>query len=157
MQDESDFLWGMYQEHTAQGRHHEEQRATVTNFIIIVSGGVLAFITDKGLNKDQWFLAVFLIIIGLFGALFSLKQYQKFRFHMKVAKAYRNALEKKIKEDLADIRSTAKKNHEDEFPKLLVKIPLFTLWLSFHLLIVLLGLILLYLVNNINVNPTPPL
>ena len=72
------------------------QRASVTNFIIVVAGGILGFIANKGVTKDQWILAVFLIIIGLFGALFTAKQYERFRFHMQAAGLYRKEIEKKF-------------------------------------------------------------
>jgi len=143
MKDETDFLWGMYQEHTTQGRHHETQRASVTNFILIVAGGTLAFIANKGVNKDQWILAAFLIVIGLFGALFSAKQYERFRFHMIAAGKYRKALETKLKGDTGGIREEARKEHEGNYSPFLVKMRLYYFWIFFHVLIALLGAILL--------------
>lgn len=143
MKEETDFLWGMYQEHTTQGRHHETQRASVTNFIIIVAGGAIAFIANKSVTKDQWILAVFLIVIGLFGAIFSAKQYERFRFHMKAAGRYRQALEQNYKPELGDIREEARIEHEKQFAKLLVSLPLYSFWIALHLLITLLGVILL--------------
>jgi uncharacterized membrane protein YidH (DUF202 family) len=83
----------MCQEHCTQGRHHEVQRATVSNFIIIVAGGLLAFIANKDVTRDKWVLAVFIIVIGLFGALFSAKQYERFSRHMGIASKYRHELE----------------------------------------------------------------
>jgi len=150
MKDDTDFLWGMYQEHTTQGRHHETQRASVTNFIIIVSGGILAFIANKGVTRDQWVLAAFLIIIGLFGALFSAKQYERFRFHMVAAGKYREALETLLKSNFGTIRAEAKNDHEKKYSKLLVKLRLYYFWIFLHLLITALGLILLLLtIQNI--------
>jgi len=143
MTEETDFLWGMYQEHTNQGRHHETQRASVTNFIIIVAGGAIAFIANKNVTKDQWILAVFLIVIGLFGAIFSAKQYERFRFHMKAAGRYRQALEQNYKPELGDIRDDARLEHEKKFSKLLVSLPLYSFWIALHLLIAILGIILL--------------
>lgn len=149
MKDDSDFLWGMYQEHTTQGRHHETQRASVTNFIIIVAGGTLAFIANKGVTRDQWILAVFLIIIGLFGALFSAKQYERFRFHMIAAGKYREALETILKSNLGSLRAEAKKDHEKNYSRFLVKLRLYYFWIFFHMLITLLGIILLIMTMQI--------
>jgi len=142
MKADTDFLWGMYQEHTCQGRHHETQRATVTNFIIIVAAGIIAFIANKEVKKDQWILAVFLIIIGLFGAVFSGKQYERFRFHMKAAGRYRKELEKNLNPDWGNIREEARIEHEKKFSKILVSLPLYSFWIALHLLITLLGIIL---------------
>jgi hypothetical protein len=143
MKDETDFLWGMYQEHTTQGRHHETQRASVTNFIIIVAGATLGFIANKGVDRDQWILAIFLIIIGLFGGLFSAKQYERFRFHMIAAGEYREALELILKNSLDKIRSNAKLKHSKKFSSLLINSRLYYFWISFHLLVAILGIVLL--------------
>jgi hypothetical protein len=152
MKDDTDFLWGMYQEHTTQGRHHETQRASVTNFIIIVAGGTLAFIANKGVTRDQWILAIFLIILGLFGALFSAKQYERFRFHMIAAGKYRTALENMFKSNFGDIRAQSKSEHEKEYSSFLVKMRLYYFWIFFHFLISILGIVLLLMTLR-NINP----
>jgi len=145
MKDDTDFLWGMYQEHTTQGRHHETQRASMTNFIIIVAGGTIAFIANKGVTKDQWVLALFLILIGIFGAFFSAKQYERFRFHMIASGKYRLALEELLKSNYGNIREIAKSEHESNYSKFLVKLHLYYFWITLHLLITILGIILLVL------------
>lgn len=145
MPDISDFLWGMYEEHTTQGRHHETQRASVTNFIIVVAGGLVAFIANKDVTKDKWPLAAFLIIVGLFGALFSAKQYERFRFHMVAAGLYREELEKIVGGDVDEIGHKAKGVHKSSFPSLLVKLRLYYFWIALHLLIMALGIALLVL------------
>jgi uncharacterized membrane protein YidH (DUF202 family) len=123
---------GMYQEHTTQGRHHEVQRANVTNFIIIVAGGILAFVANKDVTRDKWSLAIFLIVVGLFGALFSAKQYERFRFHMVAAGKYRHKLEDILKGDLSSIRDSAKAEHEKGFPSFLVNLRLYYFWIALH-------------------------
>jgi Ca2+/Na+ antiporter len=143
MKDKTDFLWGMYQEHTTQGRHHEVQRATVTNFIIIVAGGVLAFVANGGVARDKWVLAVFLIVIGLFGALFSAKQYERFRFHVVVAGKYRKELERLLDNSLTGIREAGLSKHKSEFSSSIVKLRLHYFWIALHLLIMSLGVTLL--------------
>jgi uncharacterized membrane protein YidH (DUF202 family) len=143
MKDKTDFLWGMYQEHATQGRHHEVQRANVTNFIIIVAGGILAFIANKDVTRDKWSLAVFLIIVGLFGALFSAKQYERFRFHMMAAGKYRKELENIIDRSLETIRDSAKNEHKKSFTSFLVSLRLYYFWIALHLLIMSLGVTLL--------------
>lgn len=39
-----DILWKMFEENSTVGRHHEIQRATVTNLVIIVVAGVLGLV-----------------------------------------------------------------------------------------------------------------
>ena len=108
MADKSDILWGMYQENTTQGRHHESQRETVTNLIITITGVLLALIAlDDKLNQADLPLAIFVTLLGLWGAVFSLKHYERYLLHMSRARQYRNALDallndagiKKLKQD----------------------------------------------------------
>jgi hypothetical protein len=106
--EKSDFLLAMYQEHTTHGRHHETQRAGATNLIIVVSGGILAFIANKGITKDTWPLAAFLFILGLFGALFSAKHYERYCYHRAHMRKYREHLESCIGHGLGNIRTEAK-------------------------------------------------
>jgi hypothetical protein len=143
MKDKTDFLWGMYQEHTTQGRHHEVQRATLTNIIIIVAGGILAFVANNGVTRDKWVLAAFLIVIGLFGAFFSAKQYERFRFHVVAAGKYRKELERSIENSLTGIRESALARHKSEFLPLIVKLRLHYFWIGLHILIASLGIVLL--------------
>jgi Ca2+/Na+ antiporter len=143
MKDRTDFLWGMYQELTTQGRHHEVQRATVTNFIIIVAGGILAFIANRDVTRDKWSLAAFLIVIGLFGALFSAKQYERFRFHVVAAGRYRRELEKAIDSNLITLKEEALLKHKEDFLSVLIRLRLHYFWIALHLLIASLGITLL--------------
>ena len=145
MKDNTDFLWGMYQEHTTQGRHHETQRASVTNFIIVVAGGILAFIANKGVTRDHWILAVFLIIIGIFGALFSAKQYERFRFHMICAGKYRVELENLLTTYYGKIREESTNEHEKTFSSFFINMRLYYFWICLHLLISILGIALLFM------------
>jgi len=56
-----DILWKMYEENVTEGRHHETQRATVTNLVIAIAAGVLALVTfDKGITLIDLPLTIFL-------------------------------------------------------------------------------------------------
>jgi hypothetical protein len=92
--DVEEFLWRMYNEHTTQGRHHEVQRTAVSTVVLALAGAVVAFVSQT-VNSLQavWPIAVFLIVLGAYGALFSLKQAERTRLHITVADAYRKSLE----------------------------------------------------------------
>lgn len=89
--DVSDYLWNMYNEHTSQGRHHETQRTAVSTVILALAGAVVAVIA-QGHFRHTWSLAAFLILLGLVGALFSLKQAERTRMHITIASAFRQQL-----------------------------------------------------------------
>jgi hypothetical protein len=89
-----DVLWGMYQEHVIQGRHHEVQRATVTNLIILLAAGITTFVTvDKAIVDADLPATILLMALGLFGAVFSAQHYERYSKHMDRAKQYRDALD----------------------------------------------------------------
>ena len=91
----------------------------------------------------MWPLAIMIILLGIFGALFSLKHYERFRFHMKCAAQYRNALEKALpRTNLASHRVAAEWAHKCKY-KRIGKIHLFVFWTLLNLAIAMLGAALL--------------
>jgi hypothetical protein len=141
-----DVLWGMYQENIVQGRHHETQRATVTGAIIAFAGLVINGTNfDKTININDLPFAVFLIFIGIFGAIFSYKQYERYLLHTKRAGLYRNELDKLQFDGLIrKLKSIADKEHNEEFVKL-SKLKLHYLWMSINLFVALIGIILVFI------------
>ena len=140
--DQRDVLWGMYQEHCTQGRHHEEQRATMSNLVLALSGGVLGLMTLKDLSTDTWPLAVFLILLGLFGALFSAKHYERFCFHMTAASVHRAKLETLLPDSqLLELRRTAELQHAGTRPPLR-RARLHLFWIGLHAAVALVGAVL---------------
>jgi len=49
--DDTGVLLAFCQQHWEESRHTETQRATITNFIILVASAVFAIILQKGLSK----------------------------------------------------------------------------------------------------------
>jgi hypothetical protein len=99
--DVSDYLWNMYNEHTSQGRHHETQRTAVSTVVLALAGAVVA-VMAQGHFRHTWSLAAFLILLGLVGGLFSLKQAERTRMHITIAGAFRHQLERSLgSQDLA--------------------------------------------------------
>jgi len=143
MTDKTEILWRMYQEHLTQGRHHETQRSTMTNLFVSICAASLGLFA---LGKDpMWvhlFLSLFLIALGIFGAVFSAKHYERFWMHIERARGYRDALERCIPETgLKSIKEAADKRAKEKYPKL-YSLRLFWFWIFIHVLIVLIGLVL---------------
>lgn len=93
--DIPDYLWNMYNEHTSQGRHHETQRTAVSTVVLALAGAVVAVIA-QGHFRQIWPLALFLILLGIVGALFSLKQAERARMHITIAGDFRRQLEQSL-------------------------------------------------------------
>jgi hypothetical protein len=147
MADNSDILWNLYQEHCEWERHHEEQRASVTNILVAVAAGVLSVITLKnGLTSSDLPLTIFLIMQGLFGALFVAKQYERFARHQRLAGKYRQALNDRFPESqIIALREMADQEQANTF-RTLYRLRLHQLWTGLHLLIALFGLVLTWVV-----------
>ncbi len=141
-----DVLWGMYQENIIQGRHHETQRATVTGAIIAFVGLVINGTNfDKVIDKNDLPFAIFLIFIGIFGAVFSYKQYERYLLHTKRASKYRNELDNLQFDGLIrKLKSIADEEHNKEFTKS-SKLKLHYLWMSINLFVALIGMILVFI------------
>jgi hypothetical protein len=89
MDDQLELTWRFYQEHCAWERHHESQRGSATNLLLIISAGILGIMTYDGtIGITDLPLAVFLIIQGIFGAIFVEKQYECFARHQRRAGKY---------------------------------------------------------------------
>lgn len=145
MDDKRQILWGMYQEHCTQGRHHESQRSTVTSILLSVSAGGLALVSlDKQVTTGDIPIGLLLIGIGIFGAVFSAKLYERFRMHMKRARQYRDALEATIPDsDLKKLKRKADARHRED--ETLSNLPLNRLWICINLLVAILGVVVLVL------------
>lgn len=150
MSDEADILWGMYKEHTTQGRHHEIQRAAMTNLIMAICAGVLGlFALDKSPTTIHLVLAIFLVVLGLFGAVFSAKHYERFSMHMERARGYRDALEQALPStNIKEIKDAADFKAKKKYPKLF-DLRLFWFWMALHVVVAAVGLILsIWVVSN---------
>ena len=135
-------LLAVYKEQAEQARHHESQRATVTNYVLIVAGGVLGLLSIENF-KGYVPTGLFLIVLGFFGAVVSAKHYERSYFHNRLAAAYRKQMEE-IDENLEIDREAARNEQEKSLPRL-SKMRLFWLWNSFHIFISFLGFLVILL------------
>jgi hypothetical protein len=141
MPTSDDVLWGLYQDSVTQGRHHESQRLGMTNAILVATAASLGLVgIDQQITPSDIPVGVFVTALGIFGGLFSLKQYERFRNHMAFAKAYRNALHV---DGLGPVREVARASHKKEWENgwrgWLAGTHLFVWWAGLQLLVAALG------------------
>src|SRR5688500_3302403 len=72
-----------------QRRQSENQRSLMTNFILTISSATLLLIITNGLSKGTLLLAIFLIVLGLFGAVAVAKLHERGEYHIESTKAWR--------------------------------------------------------------------
>ena len=119
MMDKIDILWGMYQENLTYCRHHEEQRAAITRIIIMVAAASTSIATfDQKISITDLPLALFIFILGLFGAMFSAKQYERWAHHYERSRKIRIELQKMIENlDIIAINQKADSINNKNFPR----------------------------------------
>ncbi|MER8389405.1 hypothetical protein NKH14_28620 [Mesorhizobium sp. M1380] len=138
-----DVFWKMYQEHCTQGRHHETQRSTVATALIAIAAASIGFITlDRGLTRIDMPLTLFMVGVGVFGAAFSAKHYERFSLHMERGRAYRDELDSLLKgAPIKRLKNLADKEHTQHFPRL-ENLRLNAFWLIMYLFLCGLGVVL---------------
>lgn len=144
--DETDLYWGMYQENTAQARHHETQRQTVSSLTIGLVGVLLSLVAiDRSIAVADLPLGVFLMLLGAWGAFFSIKQYERASLHMERARHYRTALDEAVPTArLTAIKQAADRINEADWPRF-SRLRLYGFWISLHAIVALVGLVVVVL------------
>lgn len=140
-----DVLWGMFQEHQQNARHHETQRSTVSNFIILVAGGIGTLVSSGGFTRDDLPLTILLILLGLFGAVFSASHFIRYHRHKKRAYAYLAELDLLLFENrdtLAQIKEDVDKKVKGVHHILSRTLNVHSLWLVLPLIVTGLGIVL---------------
>lgn len=133
MTDSCDILLHMIQEQWAQARQSENQRAMMSNFIIVIAVGVFAFLAHTQPGLETMLLASLITVLGLFGAVVSAKLYERFNLHVhRVGRMMRRLDELSPDATLRTLEKEADSEHKHEFP-VLSGVRLHWLWLMLHI------------------------
>jgi hypothetical protein len=137
-----DALWRIFHEHLTQFRHYESQRSTIASVLVSLEAVLLSVITfDKSIEASDLPLTIFVIFLGVFGALFSHKQYERSSLQYSRAKVCRDKIDSQIKGAIRAVLVDASKIHDEYFPgKFRPKVH--QLWIVLYVLLALLGVIL---------------
>lgn len=103
-----DMLFELYKEQRDLGMHHENQRSTESGLLLTVATiliGVIAL--DENITRNDFPVACVIVLIGIFGCLFTLKNYERFKFHRKRSRILRFAID-------AALRHGELHNNEDK-------------------------------------------
>ena len=143
---EIDVLISFYKERNTSARNSEAQRTNITNFVITISGALLALIGYIGFLIYTLPIAIIIVILGIYGAIMSAKLYERFQYHNSVAKSY----ERQINElcprvDIKLLIRSARNEHKKRFPRL-YDMRLNKLWLFLHISIIILGIICIFII-----------
>ena len=137
-----DILLEMSYKEWEQARHLENQRATITNLVLLVAFAALGYISDTGLSIQSLPITIGLIALGIYGAVASEKLYERNQFHIERARFLRRKVYV-LRPDaqIGELRDQADTVHESKFPRL-SQIRLHHIWLALHLSISFTGVVL---------------
>ena len=78
--DEFTFLMFYMKETNQEMRHIEQLRATVSSLVIALTTFIIGFIVQQNFKEGTAILAIFIIVLGLFGAVMTRKLYEVHQF-----------------------------------------------------------------------------
>lgn len=141
MDDDTDVLFRVWEDQRTQARHAEAQRATITNYIFTISAAIIAFLSQKGLNRDSLILSCFLIALGLYGMVCCYKLHKLWELNTGKARALRGQIDKlHPNSGLESLNSEARKDHKDKNP-IIFGVTLNHIWSTLNSIIALVGFI----------------
>jgi hypothetical protein len=134
MSEPSDVVLAYWNEHRQQLRQSETQRATMTNFVIVITAALSGLIVQQKFAATTIPLGILITVIGLFGAVIAAKYHERATYHLSQARALTATLKdlKALTDSpaLAEYRAA----HYDAYPRL-HRIRLHWLWTSLNLAI----------------------
>ena len=141
MADATEILMSMIEENWNHVRHSEDQRATITNLIVIVVSIIQGVLTQTGFAKNALPLTFLLIILGLYGVVTTAKLHERGRFHIKRARKFRERLDVLCPDaQIKLLQQVADEEHRSQHPILAKRVRLSSLWLILHGFIAILGI-----------------
>ncbi|QCX77246.1 hypothetical protein C9F11_17970 [Streptomyces sp. YIM 121038] len=133
MADESDVLLELWKGQRDEARQMENQRAALTNIVILVAAAALGFLTQQGhLELSSLGVTVPLCVLGAFGAAASSKYGERWAVHSGLADRLRDELAARHPHlDLDALVAANRTEHRAEFP-LASRMRVWILWVALH-------------------------
>ena len=153
MADRADVLLHLYSEERAEARQSEDQRATLTNLILVVVAAGLAFVTSRqGDNEAALIVSLAILALGIYGAVATAKYFERWLRHWRRSYAFQVQLFELYPEIDASLASfhyaplrlrtdPYEQEIERRFPRL-SKVKLYRLWIAFHCAVAIAGAIM---------------
>src|SRR5690242_554951 len=92
MSEPADLVLAYWRDHRDQLRQSENQRAVLTNYMLIIVAALSGFIVQQQLKPATLPLSALIIMIGIFGAITVAKYHERAVYHMSQARALTRAL-----------------------------------------------------------------
>ena len=127
-----------YSENSHQARHHEEQRQSLTNAVILASGLLMAGMAFTASQAKP-----LLLLVAAFGFLASLRHQERTRLHVEGVHAVREELSRRFDTDILGLYDVANQKHRGRFPLLSERTAhVYYIWQGVHAAIIIVGVAL---------------
>jgi hypothetical protein len=147
--DEKDVLLTFYDENSAQARHHERMRQTITNVVALAAALVLGLlgVRPEALCAAPGLLGgIFLAALGAFGFGASLRHFERSRLHVERVHVVRREIARRFPVDIPALYEAATRQHEKRFAWLSNRTArIHWLWQGLHATVAATGVILVLL------------
>jgi hypothetical protein len=141
--DSLEVLLRFSEEHWEEIRHIENQRAAITNLVILVASASVGLASQKGLSISQPPLAGLIVFVGGYGLVSTAKLHERYRYlQARLDKFYEKIEILAPEAEFERLRRDAHEEHISKFPRLSV-LPVYRLWMALHSAILGLGIVLL--------------
>ena len=141
MADETEILLALWNGQRDEARQMEDQRAALTNIVIIVTAAALGFLAQQGtLRSSSLGITLPLCLLGGFGAVASAKYGERWAVHSGLADALRHEiglLHPGL--NLPELIAANAAEHAEEFPHIL-RLKIRAIWVALHSAIAVTGL-----------------
>jgi hypothetical protein len=132
-----------WREHREQFRQSENQRAILTNYVLVITAAISGFIVQQHFAVRTLPLSVLIVIIGLYGAVSVAKYHERADYHLFQARALTRVLvETGSLADYDSVLEDFRQQHYRKYPRL-HRVRLNRLWTGLHLGVALYGVVLI--------------
>jgi hypothetical protein len=140
--DTTDILLKHWEDQRTKFRHSEDQRATLTNIVLVVSSIGFGFLAKQGLRDSMLAATIPLTIIGLYGVIASAKLAERASLHNRQGRAFADRLDELLPDlQLRQTYALARRRHNVAYGRL-ARLRLRHLWIALHGGIAAAGLVL---------------
>lgn len=138
-----DALLAYWGEHREQFRQSENQRAVMTNYVLLIAAAVSGFIVQQHFEIRTLPLSVLIVAIGLYGALAAAKYHERADYHLFQARALTRVLvESGVLADHDAVLEEFRQTHYRKYPRL-HRLRLNRMWTGLHLGVAVYGVTLI--------------
>lgn len=135
--DRIDLYWNFYREQRDSARDINRERGALSSLIMVVSGGLLAFVVNQRLSPQTIPVSLFIILLGFFGAFSTrLAYWYSKRCRLRAIKCLESIDRMQDQPVFREVRDV--KNSDTWLVR---RVSLHYVWLAFHLLVSILGVL----------------